>query len=330
MLRVGVIGLGLMGKRHAEIYDKIPLVELAAVADANEAILKDFCGKFNVKGYKDYKDLLKDKSIDAVSICLPDNMHFDCLKMAIENNKHILVEKPITLKSEEGKEICHLLEEKDLIFTVGHILRFDPRFAQAKAYIMNNRIGDIITITTRRNSPITGPMHYRGFTDLSFHVMVHDVDAINWLVGSKPKSVYAKSRSVMLKEYGMTDAIFSIIEYENGVIADLEACWVLPKNSPASIDDKVEIIGQKGVIYIDSCDKGLNLVANDIIEYPDTRHWPNINGSIGGDLFEEIVSFLNAVIHKTKPIITAEEAVLAVETIEKINESIKNECEVKF
>lgn len=330
MLKVGVIGLGLMGKRHAEIYNKIPYVELAAVADSNEKILKEFCTNNKVKGYRDYKELLLDESIDAVSVCLPDNMHFDSLKLAIEKNKHILVEKPITLKSDEGKEICDLLKGKNLVFTVGHILRFDPRFTGAKKYIDENFLGDIVVVNSRRNSPITGPLHYKGFTDLSFHVMVHDIDAINWLVGSHPKSVFAKSRKFMLKQYNMTDAIFAIIEYENGVLANLEACWVLPENSPSSIDDKMELIGEKGALYIDSCDKGLNLVSKRKIEYPDSRHWPEINREIGGALFEEILSFVNDIIHGRNPIITAEDAVIAVEVVEKINESIRKNKEVFF
>ena len=171
-------------------------------------------------------------------------------------------------------------------------------------------------------------MHYVGFTDLSMHVMIHDVDAVNWLVDSKPVKVFAKSRQVLLKKYNMTDSIFALIEYANGALACLEACWVLPENSPASIDDKVEIVGTNGALYIDSCDRGINLVSNRKISYPDSRHWPEINGEPGGALYEELTGFINCIVKNRKPIIGACEAVGALEVVDAIERSIQSGREI--
>lgn len=329
-LNVGVIGLGLMGERHALVMDKIPLINLKSICDANGERLELYGEKLNAKGYKDYYEMLNDEELDAVSICLPDNMHLEVVKAAVAKNKHILLEKPIACDLNEAKEIYSLVKDYDKVFMVGHILRFDPRFSEVKKNITNGKLGDIISLYCRRNSPITGPKHYIGLSDLSMHVMVHDIDAVNWFFNSKPVKVFAKGRSVMLKEYNMTDCIFALIEYENGELACLEACWVLPENSPASIDDKVEIVGTRGVAYIDSCDRGVNIVAMDKIEYPDSRHWPELNGEIGGALYEELTSFVNCILKDKKPIIGAYDALKALEVVDAIERSMKGGCEIQL
>jgi len=329
-LNVGVIGLGLMGARHALALDKMPLVNLKSICDANEERLQAYSEKLKVKGYKDYKEMLDDEELDAVSICLPDNMHLDVVKTAVDKKKHILVEKPIASELNEGKQIYELVKDYDKVFTVGHIVRFDPRFSEVKRRISEGQLGDIIYLYCRRNSPITGPKHYKGFTDLSMHVMIHDIDIVNWFFNSNPVKVYAKSRSALLKEYNMTDCIFALIEYENGAIACLEACWVLPENLPGSIDDKVEVVGTKGVAYIDSCDKGVNFIAAGKVDYPDSRHWPDVNGEIGGALYEELTSFVNCVIKGRKPVVSAYDAVKALEIVDAIERSRKGGCEIRL
>jgi len=329
-LNVGVIGLGLMGARHALVLDKIPLVNLKSICDANVERLENYSRQLNAKGYTDYNEMLNDEELDAVSICLPDNMHLNVVKASVANNKHIMLEKPIASDINEGKEIYDLVKDYDKVFTVGHILRFDPRFSEVKRCIDEGQMGDIIHLYCRRNSPVTGPKHYRGFSDLSMHVMIHDIDAVNWFFNSNPVKVYAKARSVVLKEYNMTDCIFALIEYESGAIACLEACWVLPENSPSSIDDKVEIVGTKGAAYIDSCDRGVNIVTAGKIEYPDSRHWPEVNGEIGGALYEELTSFINCVVKGRKPVIGACDAVKALEVVDAIEKSIKDGCEIRL
>nr|WP_289305964.1 Gfo/Idh/MocA family oxidoreductase [Escherichia coli] len=105
------------------------------------------------------------------------------------------------------------------------------------------------------------------------HVMIHDIDSFKWCFGSKPVKVMDKERRVLLKVSGMTVVIYAIVTYEKGAIACLEACWVLPENSPTIIDDKLELVGTKGVAYVDSCDHGVRFVSEKGVSYPDSRHW---------------------------------------------------------
>ncbi|MFJ7727792.1 Gfo/Idh/MocA family protein [Neobacillus sp. NPDC097160] len=329
-LRVGVIGVGQMGTYHAEIYRKLPQVELVALCEYNDARRAEVQEQFGCTVYKEYKDLLENPEIDAVSIVLPDNIHREAVEIAVKNNKHILLEKPIAKELEDGKAIYEITKDYDKVFTVGFLLRYDPRFNMVKQRLDNGELGDIIHLYCRRNSPITGPKRYIGASDLSMHVMIHDIDYINWYMGCEPVSVFAKNRSVLLKEQGMNDVIYAIVTYENGAIACLEACWVLPENSPTIIDDKLELVGTKGVAYIDSCDYGVRFVSNSGIAYPDTRHWYYTNGEVSGDLAEEIMAFVNDSMNNRKSIITPKEALDSLRVVDAIERSIKEGKEVSL
>ncbi|EIA21591.1 Gfo/Idh/MocA family protein [Listeria fleischmannii] len=329
-VKVAVIGIGQMGTYHAEIYQKLPQVELVAICEYNDEKRAEAEQKFQCQGYKDYHDLLKNPEIDAVSIVLPDNMHRECVELAVQHNKHILLEKPIAKELEDGEAIYEITKNYDKVFTVGFLLRFDPRFNMVKQRLDNGELGDIIHLYCRRNSPITGPKRYIGASDLSMHVMIHDIDYINWYMNSNPVKVFAKSRSVLLKENGMNDVIYAIVTYENGAIACLEACWVLPENSPTIIDDKLELVGTKGVAYIDSCDQGVKFVSGEGVSYPDSRHWYYVNGEVSGDLAEEVMAFINNVVSGTKSIITPKEALDSLRVVDAIERSIKEGKEVEL
>ena len=329
-LRVGVIGVGQMGTYHAQIYNRLPQVDLVALCEFNDERRAEVENEFNTKVYKDYKDLLEDDQVDAVSIVLPDNIHREAVEIAVKNNKHILLEKPLAKELVDGEAIYEIVKDYDKVFTTGFLLRYDPRFAMIKDRLNAGELGDIIHLYCRRNSPIIGPRRYIGASDLSMHVMIHDIDYINWYMGCNPVSVFAKSRSVLLKENNMNDVIYAIVTYENGAIACLEACWVLPENSPTIIDDKLELVGTKGVAYVDSCDNGVRFMGESGIEYPDTRHWYYTNGELFGDLSVEVETFVNDSIANKKSIITPKESLDSLKVVDAIERSLKEGKEVSI
>ena len=128
----------------------------------------------------------------------------------------------------------------------------------------------------------------------------------------------------------MNDVIYAIVTYENGAIACMEACWTLPENSPTIIDDKVELVGTKGVAYVDSCDHGVRFVSQKGIEYPDSRHWYYVNGEVCGDLAEEVIAFVNNIATGTKSIITPKQSYDALRVVDAIERSIKEGREVEI
>lgn len=330
-IKVGVIGVGQMGTYHAEIYRKLPQADLVALCEYDDDRRAQLADEFpGAALYKDYRDLLADPSIEAVSIVLPDNMHRDAVEAAVKAGKHIMLEKPLAKELADGQAMYDILKDYDKVFTTGFLLRFDPRFAMIKERLDAGELGDIVHCYVRRNSPIIGPRRYIGHSDLSMHVMIHDIDYLNWWIGSKPAKVYAKARSVMLAEHGMNDVIYALVTYENGVVACLEACWTLPETSPTIIDDIVELVGTKGVAYVDACDKGVRFVTDEKVEYPDSRHWYHANGELCGDLAEEVTAFINNIVTGTRSIITPEQSLDALKVVDAIERSIAAGEEVSF
>lgn len=329
-LRVGVIGVGQMGTYHAQIYSRLPQVELVALCEFDDERRAEVEKEFGTKVCKYYQDLLSDNEIDAVSIVLPDNIHREAVELAVKYNKHILLEKPLAKELSDGKALYEITKDYQKVFSVGFLLRYDPRFAMVKERLDAGELGDIIHLYCRRNSPIIGPRRYIGASDLSMHVMSHDIDYINWYMGCDPISVVAKNRSVLLKENNMNDVIYALVTYANGAIACLEACWVLPENSPTMIDDQLELVGTKGVAYIDSSDKGVRFIGQAGVEFPDTRHWYYMNGEIYGDLAVEVETFVNDSIANKKSTITPKAALDSLKVVDAIERSIKEGKEVSI
>ncbi|NPV78754.1 MAG: Gfo/Idh/MocA family oxidoreductase [Firmicutes bacterium] len=330
-LGVGVIGVGFMGEMHARIYQQIPGVKLMGVADENFARAREVGEKLDVAAYDNIDDLLGRDDISAVSICVSDDRHLKPAVAAARAKKHILLEKPIATDLDEGRQIIEAAKENGVLLTVGHLLRFDPRYAGLKEYQESGGIGQPVLIYTRRNSPITeGPKRYGRKGILTLHVAVHDIDLMLWYIRSKVVRVYAERAAIALKDLGIDDAVFATIKFENGAIGNLEYSWILPPASPAKIDARLEIVGTKGAGYVDLSDQGLRFVGAEGVSFPDTGHWPEFDGMIRGDLREEIMAFVDCVKSGKPPVISPEEALEAVRVALAIMQSIKEERPVNL
>ncbi len=330
VVRVGVIGLGRAGIKHAQVYHRMAGVELAAVCDLDAARGREAAARFGCRAVADYRELLADPAVDAVSLVLPDDSHLEASKAAIAAGKHILLEKPLAATLADGRAICEAARGYGCTFMVGHTLRFDPRHTMARDSIVAGEIGDLVHVSCRRNSTIAGARMYRGHTDTHVHLMIHDADFINWIAGSRPSTVFARSREVLLKSWNMRDTIIALVGYESGLLACIEACWILPANSPTGLDDKMEIVGTRGALYLDSCDAGLHVVSEGRVEFPDSIHWPEVNGETGGTFHEELSHFVQCVVSGIRPIVGPEEALVAVEVVDAIERSLREHREVRI
>ncbi len=327
-IKIGVVGLGLMGERHVRVYDKMPLVQLYALCDMNEGRARELSETYHTRCFSNLEDMLRDPELDAVDIVLPDNMHRDAIILAARYGKHIMVEKPMANNLADAEAIYQALRGFDKAFMIGQILRFDPRYAMARDCVQAGRLGDIVSVYTRRNSPITGPRHYKGATDLSQHVMVHDIDAIQWVLGERIMTVYAKASDRILREIGMTDCIHCMFTTEKGVLGTMEACWVLPETSPSSIDDQLELIGSDAAVYTKTCGDGFMVVDGARADATDSRHWPDLNGGVSGALYEELTEFVRCIAGESVSMISPADGLYLVRVIDAIERSIREGREI--
>jgi len=321
-LRLGVIGLGFIGRLHARIVSELSNAELVAVSDIDKATAEEIASTFGCKAYTDFKLMCNNEELDAVCICTPDEFHLENAVYAAKKGLHILVEKPIAPTVQQAKKILQEVEKNGVRIMVAHILHFDPRYAKLQEAIDQGEIGDIIHMYFRRTNPKANGRRLGGKTSIYFYIGVHDFEMMCSYMKCKPIKVYAQKVSKINADIGCEDTVFSTINFENGAVASIELCWALPQNSALGINTFAEVVGVKGAGYIEIMNQGVSIINDTNVFYPDTLHWPEYNGRILGDLKEEIEHFVNATLENKPYIVDTENAIMAVKIIEACFKSI--------
>ena len=216
-VKIGVIGLGWFGQKHCEVLSGIPQVELYALCTRTESRLKELAEQFDVKHtYTDYNDLLANPDVEVVNIVTMWDQHAAPTLAALAAGKHVFVEKPMASSVADCEAMVKAANASDKCFMVGHICRFNPRYATAKQEISEGKIGEVVSMYARRNIPASvgegvlskiGPIIGDG---------VHDTDLMLWYTGFKVKTVYAQSLSVRGLPY--PDIGWTMYRFDTGAI----------------------------------------------------------------------------------------------------------------
>lgn len=214
MMKVGVIGVGSMGRNHARIYSELNNVSLVGISDTDAGRGTGVSKSYGVKFYKDYKELLK-LGPDAVSIAVPTIFHKKVALDAIEAGCHVLLEKPITDSIKDAEEIIKKARKNGVKLMIGHIERFNPVVSQIKKMISDQ---DIITISITRVGPLPPRMKNVGIV---VDVAVHDIDIIRHITGSE----FEKVLSLVS---GKEDTALISFRMKNGILAHINTDWLTP------------------------------------------------------------------------------------------------------
>jgi predicted dehydrogenase len=312
-VKFAVVGLGWFGEKHCEALSGIPNVELYAVCTRTESRLKEVAKTFGVKHtYRDYNELLANPEVDAVSVVTMWDQHAAPTLAALKAGKHVFLEKPMASTMADCKAIVKEANRAKGFFMVGHICRFNPRYAAAKDAIAEGRIGKIVSIYARRNIPAwvsagvlnkIGPIIGDG---------VHDTDLMLWYTGAKVVSAYAQTVDVRGLKH--PDIGWTMYRFDSGATGVLEDVWFLPDKTAFQIDERMEIIGTEGSIHVHEVHPNFSVCDKDGWHSPDTTYWPLLHGLRAGALREELSYFATCVAEGRKPtIITPEESMAAVE-----------------
>lgn len=326
-LKVGVIGVGHLGKLHTKMFSQIENCELMGVFDSDSEKSKAVAEEFKTKSFNSMDDLLN--QTNAVSIAATTSAHFELAMKALEFNNHIFIEKPITATIEEAEKLVELAEKKNLNLQVGHIERFNPGLLAIESYIKDPKF---------IQSDRLAPFNPRG-TDVAvvLDLMIHDIDIILSLVKSKVVDVVANGVEVVSDNIDIANAR---IQFENGAVANVTASRISQKRMR-----KMRIFQKDNYLSLD-----FNTGASEIYNLlPLEQEVPPTAMSIGeigiGDkkkklIYEqpdkvevnalqyEIQLFVNSVLEKTIPIVSGKDglrALLVADLImQKINQSKGN------
>jgi len=255
-LRVGVAGVGYLGRFHARIYAGMPGVELVGVADVNEKAAKETAELHGCRAYTDARDLID--NVDAVSIVVPTVYHCQVAKPFLEHGVHMLMEKPIAPTYEESLELVKLAERAGVIFQVGHLERFNAGImalaerAQNPRFIEIHRLGPFVERATD--------------VDVVTDLMIHDIDIVLSLVNSDIRNIAATGIQVLTDHVDIANAR---IEFENTAVANVTASRVSNKKLR-----RIRVFGKDHYYGLDYIDQKFEMVRAE----PDPKggKWPRI------------------------------------------------------
>ena len=318
-LRVGVIGLGFFGSRHARIYDALPHARLVAVCDTDSERAAAIGRQCNAVALTDANALLERADIDAVSICLPDRLHTDVAIAAAEAGKAMLLEKPLAHDYAHAKRIVAAVEKAGVRFMVAHILRFDPRYVQVYEAAAPERLGRPLHLRAKRNGTRATARRLGSASSILFYMGVHDVDAMQWIARSPIVRVYAQKISVL--GTGNEDALYAVVNFENGAIGQIDYSWAWPDGLMNGYRAALEVVGERAAASLDVTDQGFAVVDDFGTTGGDTHLWPEINGRIVGDLADELSHFVSAVQTGAPFVQPYQEALAAIPVLDALAQS---------
>jgi len=309
-VNVGVIGVGAMGHNHVRVYSRLKNANLMAVSDLMKGTLAEVSKKYQTVGFVDYDNILKMPEIEAVSVCVPTTYHHEVVMEAIEQGKHVLVEKPIAFTLDEARDMIRSAKREGVKLATGHVERFNPAVLEAKKLIREGLIGEIVSVSAKRVGPFPPRIKDVGVT---IDLAIHEVDVMAYLLDSPASKVYAHVGS-RLEKCEFEDHAEIMMEFYNGASGVLEVNWLTPYKKR-----KLEVTGTDGIISLDYIDQDVELFGKNARKVRVPHHEP---------LMEELSSFLNSVIDDEKPKITGEDGMHALKVVLAAMESAKGKFPV--
>jgi len=255
MIKGSIIGLGKMGLSHASILNAHPDVELVAVCDTTSLVLEAFNKFSSVKTYSDYKKMLTVENPEFVFIATPTRFHYPMVKYALEKGIHVFCEKPFTLTPGQGKVLADLANEKNLVNQVGYHNHFIGTFRELKRLLTKNVIGEpvhfsgeaygpVVTrekVNTWRSKPEEGGGCLYDYASHVINLIQEIIDKPVKTHGSLLKSIFSK---------GVYDAVYSLIELQNGLSGTLLVNW--SDETYRKMSTSISVHGKNGKIICDA------------------------------------------------------------------------------
>ena len=295
-LRVGVVGVGIMGANHARVFSGLPDVTLVGVADPNSQQRELVTRILGVPAVEDIDDLLG-PGLDAVTIAAPTHLHHGLALKCIERGIHVLIEKPIASNVEEGREIIAAAKRRGVKLMVGHVERFNPAVQAIKDAIKDE---DILSIGITRVGPFPPRMSNVGVV---IDLAVHDIDLIRWFTDSEIVEVQPQLSSAIAER---EDIALLQFRTASGVLAHINTNWLTPfKARSVTVATRQKyVMGDLLTRQVTECfgfkqDGSYSM-----------RHLP-----VGHDepLRAELIAFLTAVREGSAPAVTGDEGVASLE-----------------
>ena len=328
-VRVGVIGLGIMGQQYVKIYGALGRAEVTAVADINQERLQKVAEQYGVPHrYSDYRRMLEEAPLDAVVVATPDFAHFEPAKAVLEAGKHLAIEKPMTTSTADADQLLRLARSSGRKVQVNYNHRWLGPYYYGKQAILKGEIGRPLAGFARKNDTIFVPTEYISWAARStpaWFLSAHDIDLLRWYFAAEPTEARAWGRREVLRQRGIDtyDLIQAQVKFSSGAIATFESAWIYPNTFPSIVDSFVEVIGTEGHLHFDRKCESIEISTPRAFNYPKNFLNAEIFGRARGAFPGCVEDFLNAIIEDREPAVTAFDGRQVTAALEAIHRSLE-------
>ena len=283
-----VIGLGVIGTEHAAILAASPAAELLFCCDLDPSAEERVPP--GVAFVTDPDEALHHPQLDAVFICTPEFAHRELVEAALVRGLHVFCEKPLATTLDDADAMIAMASSSRRL-VVGHLLRFDPRYATVHDRMSNGALGKPVHIFARRTTWAAEGQVVRGRTSLPLYQGVHDLDVLRWIVGEIDR-VYAEAGGAGVIGDDIPDSVVSTVHFVNGAVGLVELSWATPVESGIEWDSRLAVHGTRGSAFVDIRETGVSFFAGEGVMFPDTSYWTAAQGLPFGVLRAEDEFFL--------------------------------------
>ncbi len=251
-LKVGVIGVGSMGRNHARVISELPGVSFVGAADLDFHAAEMITNRFGGHPYVDYLQFLEAEQPDAVTVAVPTISHLEVASNVIQRKIHLLIEKPIAFSMDDGQRLIATAERAGVKLMIGHIERFNPAVIALKQHLLAGELGSVFQVDFHRQGPFPERVVDVGVV---IDLAVHDLDVMRYLIGSDVRRVYAETDRRI--HSSREDMLTGLVRLANGVVGTLAINWLTPTKIR-----ELFVTGQKGMFRVDYLTQDLYFYEN--------------------------------------------------------------------
>lgn len=253
-LRVGLVGLGSMGRNHLRVISSHPDTILAAVADLDAEAVEAAVAQTSVRGFADPLAMIREVELDGIVIAAPTTAHVSIALAAIERGIPVLVEKPLAGTVDEAIAILAAARKHNVRVMVGHVERYNPAVLEMGRLLRAGWLSTVYAVTSRRAGPFPARIRDVGVTvDLG----THDVDMLSWIVGERPVRVYAETAQRIHAAH--EDLTFGLMHFPSGATGFLDVDWLTPVKRRSLV-----AIGEEGMFELDYLTQKLTFTRSNV------------------------------------------------------------------
>jgi predicted dehydrogenase len=329
-VRVGLVGCGRYAEAHLQAFRSVRSGEAVALFDPDRARAEKLAALYDIPRVSNsLEELCSLPDIQAVDVLTPEHLHLEPVLEALAAGKHVLVEKPMATDAADGQTMIDAAKAAGKSLMVGHIVRFETKYAMMKDALSAGKLGTIVSMHARRNRPKALLERYDRVHPC-LETGIHDIDLLLWYAGRPVRRVRGYERSALGRR--VPDTFWGILEFEGGAIGVVETMWLLPAVSGVVLDDQLQVVGDQGIGTLNLLPGPLTFWREGALpEIADVSYDPVVGGASRGALREELEYFCSCVHDGREPeVSTPREARRAVRVAQALIQSAALERDVKI